>query len=236
HGSDFHRNWAHQTISQNTVLVNGKGQRSVGPFAQGKIDDFKLTPEWDYVLGNAVDAYEGRLKKANRHILFVKPDIIVIYDDLEAPEEADFQFMLHSLSEFELPSSSTAELHIQRPGAGALIQYHGSLPVKFRQWDGFDPQPERRQFPNNWHLETSTATKAKEVQMFTVIAPHRGKDRPELKVERIQSASANGLKLNINGRLTVVGFRKGVTGKAELSGVTFESPVLVQVAQDSATK
>ena len=65
--------------------------------------------------------------------------------------------MLHGLSEFKV-NETKSELLIQRPNAGASIRYLGSFPVKFRQWDGFKPQPSRP-FDNQWHVEASTSKK-----------------------------------------------------------------------------
>ncbi|MBA4149234.1 MAG: DUF4962 domain-containing protein [Verrucomicrobia bacterium] len=233
HGTEFHYKWVHQTVSQNGVLVNGEGQRPHSALSRGKIIDSKLTAEWDYVVGDALEAYEGRLERALRHVVFVKPDIIVIYDDLVASEPSDFQFMLHGLAEFKVDSSS-AELHIQQPNAGATIRYLGSSPVTLRQWDGYPFDTIRRTFPNQWHVEASTTKKEKAVRMFTVIAPHKGTEAPALAVERAQTRSSDGLKVTVNGRTTIISFPK--TEASGAGNAILESPVQVKILQSSARK
>ena len=73
-----------ETISQNGVLVNGKGQKPHHALSRGKIIASELTPKWDYMAGDAREAYEGRLERALRHVVLVKPGIIVLFDDLVA--------------------------------------------------------------------------------------------------------------------------------------------------------
>jgi len=43
------------------------------------------------VAGDATAAYEGRLKRFWRHIFFVKPDVIVIADEVEAARPSAFE-------------------------------------------------------------------------------------------------------------------------------------------------
>jgi hypothetical protein len=88
HGSKFHYQWAHSTIAHNAVLVNGQGQIKHSAAPHGRIADFKLTPGWDYVVGDATEAYGGRLARYLRHAVLVKGQapgpLIVLYDDLAA--------------------------------------------------------------------------------------------------------------------------------------------------------
>ncbi|MBM4082421.1 MAG: DUF4962 domain-containing protein, partial [Planctomycetes bacterium] len=88
HGSKFHYGWAHSTVAHNAVLVNGEGQVKHTAAATGRIVDSKFSPEWDYVVGDAAAAYGGKLTRCRRHVAFVKPELIVLYDDLVAAEPA----------------------------------------------------------------------------------------------------------------------------------------------------
>ena len=226
HGSEFHTKWAHQTVAHNAVLVNGKGQLPHHARSKGRITAAKLGDEFDYVAGDATEAYEGRLLRAHRHILFLKPGLIVIFDDLAAPEPSDYQFMLHALSEFKLGETGTAA--VQQPQSGALIRYLPSSKLKFRQWDGFEPKTIRGSFPNQWHLEASTADKSKELTMLTVIAPHRGSLSPKLACSRLETETAIGAQIEIDGTSWLVGFRKHAAVAAELKGITFGDSFVVK--------
>ncbi|MCX7048437.1 MAG: hypothetical protein NTX50_23495, partial [Candidatus Sumerlaeota bacterium] len=120
--------------------------------------------------------------------------IIVICDDLATTAPATFQFMLHSGKAFVV-DEARAQLVIEQPKAGAVISYLSPAPLKFRQWDGYDPKPEK-DFPNQWHVEAGTQEKKTEMQMLTVITPYRAGQRRDLKIERLDSPTAVGARIS----------------------------------------
>lgn len=142
HGSKFHYGWAHSTVAHNAALVNGEGQVKHTPAATGRIVDSRFTPEWDYIVGDAAAAYGGKLTRYRRHVAFVKPELIVLYDDVVAAEPATFQFMLHALKPFTMDEQA-ARLSTEQPKAGVTVQYLSPLPLAFRQWGGYNPKPQR---------------------------------------------------------------------------------------------
>lgn len=73
HGSSFHYQWAHSTVAHNAVLVDGQGQTKHTAAPHGRIVHYRLTPQWDHVVGEAAEAYEGRLVRFRRHVVLVKP-------------------------------------------------------------------------------------------------------------------------------------------------------------------
>jgi len=117
HGSPHHTDWMWETFSDNCITVNGQGQKKNSATARGKIVGELLEPEADYVAGDAVEAYEGRLNRFVRHVFFVKPDIFLIVDELEAPEPASFQYYLHAVEPFAVKNQYEIEA---RNGAGGV--------------------------------------------------------------------------------------------------------------------
>lgn len=211
------------------MLVDGKGQRKHTPSGDGRIVDFELSPNWDYVVGDAADAYEGRLRRCRRHVVFLRDSgIVVLYDDLAAGEPATFQFMLHANRAFAV-DQDRQRVRVDLPGAGASAQYLSDTRLKFRQWDGYDPPPEFRQFPNQWHLEASTGEKRKDAGVWTVIVPYRAGQQRDWSAERIESDTAVGVRIRGLDRPATVMIRKAeVTGAAEIEGITFQSAYLVR--------
>jgi hypothetical protein len=227
HGSDFHYRYAHSTAAHNAVLVDRKGQIQHTPAPHGRIADFRLEAGWDYVVGDATAAYGGRLARYRRHVAFLKPDAIVLYDDLVALEPATYQFLLHALKPFRVEEDA-ARLSVELPRAGVDVAYLSPEPLAFRQWDGYDPPPDR-EFPNQWHVEAGTREKRATLGMLTVIVPYRAGKRVDWTARRIEEESAVGVRLERGGEAALVGFRKeGVTGPAEIEGEAFEGPVLVK--------
>ncbi len=226
HGSKFHYQYVHSTVAHNGVLVNGEGQTRHTAAPHGRIMTSRLTKEWDYIVGDATDAYAKRLKRFHRHVLFLKPDIIVLYDDLEAAEPATFQFMLHALKAFDL-NEPAGRLSIQMPQAGVAVQYLSSDALKFRQWDGYNPPP-NKPFPNQWHVEASTQAKSSSAGILTVIIPHKAAQSDPWSAQRIETDSALAARITRAGKTTTIAFRKpGITGKATIQGRQFDDAVMV---------
>jgi hypothetical protein len=229
HGSPFHYGWAHSTVAHNGLLVNGQGQIKHTAAPHGRIADARFTPGWDYLVGDATAAYGGRLKRFHRHVAFVKGDapLIVLYDDVAATEPSTFQFMLHALKSFSI-DESRALLSVEQPRAGVTVKYLSPLPLAFRQWDGFDPKPDR-EFPNQWHVEASTREPQEEIGVLTVIAPYRAGRRAEWKAERLETDNAVGVRVTREGAAVLIAFRKAdADGPAHWAGQTFDGPVLVK--------
>jgi hypothetical protein len=228
YGSKFHYQWCHSTKAHNAVLVDGQGQTSHSPASIGSILDFELKPEMDYVIGSAAEAYGGRLERYRRSVAFVKPDVIVICDDLAATNEVTFQFMLHGLAPFAVEDKA-GRAKIEQPKAGATVQYLTPTPLTFRQWDDYDPKPQH-EFPNQWHLEAGTKERRREIQMLTVIIPYHAGQAADWHARRLESSSAVGVCLERNGKDVVVAFRTAhQPGTARLGEMTFDKPVALFV-------
>ena len=84
-----------------TVLVNGEGQVIRDDKASGSIDLFEDKETHTYLMGDAAPAYRGKLITFKRHILFLRPGIFLLLDELEAPAEASFQWMLHAFEKMK---------------------------------------------------------------------------------------------------------------------------------------
>ena len=90
---------------------------------------------------------------------------------------------------------------------GLPSQYLSPVPLSFRQWDGYEPKPER-DFPNQWHLEAGTQERRREIQVLTVIVPYRAGKATPWNARRLESRAAVGVRLERDGKRLVVAFRK----------------------------
>lgn len=214
HGSQFHYEWAHSTRAHNAVLVDGQGQIKHTPAPHGRIVHFRLTPEVDDVMGEATDAYGGRLQRYQRHVALVKHaalgPLVVIRDDLQAHQPATFQFMLHALRPFDVDAAG-ARLRVEQPGAGVTVQYLSPEPLAFRQWDGYDPPPDR-DFPNQWHVEAGTERPRTALSVFTVIVPYRAGRDVAWAAERGGGDEAATVHVRGAGQTVTVKFPSGRSG------------------------
>jgi len=99
--------WSYPQASSaghNVVLVNGEGQipakhkdRSWKEGIGGKVLEFRPAKKRDYVLMDPSDAYPGKeLKGWRRHIIYEKPDITVIVDEIQSVAGAEIETRFHS--------------------------------------------------------------------------------------------------------------------------------------------
>jgi len=137
--------------------------------------------------------------------------------------------MLHAFKPFAV-NEPNATLRLDQSQAGVVVRYLSPLPLRFRQWDGYDPQPSR-EFPNQWHLEAGTTDQRTQLDMLTVLVPHRAGEAAAWTAERLDNQTAVGVRLAAAGKPMIIAFRKaGVTGPASLGGLTFDAPMLLRAA------
>ena len=106
------------TRGHNSVLVDGKGQ-PFSPQAYGWIPRFLHGEQISYACGDASHAYDaephyredeifgranlqisdhisrGDMQRFRRHVLFLRPSLIVVYDELEAKKPVQWDWVLH---------------------------------------------------------------------------------------------------------------------------------------------
>jgi len=173
YGSDHHRNWMWSTRSTNCITVDGKDQRKHTATAPGRIIAFKTTPEIDIVVGDASEAYEdgAEVELFKRAILFVKPDLIVVYDRLKTSKPSTFEYWLHAVNQFDLGSGNTVT--VKNGDVGCHIDFHCRTPLTFQQTNEYDPNPRPRITLREWHLAAKTMQKEKDMEFITIYHPYR---------------------------------------------------------------
>ncbi len=182
YGSDHHTKWTWQTKAHNSILVNGEGQVTRTRASRGRIDEFFTSDHFDYCRGDATEAYGGRLQRFLRHLLYVRepggPGWFVIADDLETPEAATFQWLLHALSEMSIDQAGRA-VTVSEGEAQLHVSFVAPQALTFQQTDRFDPAPEssnaQQDFPAQWHLTASTTAAQKQGGFLVLLQPQRSK-------------------------------------------------------------
>ena len=174
YGQPHHANWTRSTKANNCILVNGEGQVLRSDKASGNIVKFEDKKGYTYLLGDAAPAYVGKLTKCLRHILFLRPGIFLMLDELEAPEESTFQWMLHALEEMEIEGNQVVST---RKNARLSSWVSSSDGLKFSQTDKFDtpfnegiPEEFHSEKPNHWHVTAETKKKSKICRIAAVLA------------------------------------------------------------------
>ena len=197
--SDAHNILSYRhTRAHNSILVNGIGQ----PFSTqgyGMVLRADGGDNITYCLGDASNAYRGvsndpmwisnfaaagitqtaeygfgetPLTKYRRQALMLYPDIVLIYDELEASEAATWNWLLHSPEKFDIDAASlgvTSEF--PENGVAAAVNFFSGASISLSQTDEFfsPPVPEDpERYPAQWHL-TARAENTRALRVLAAI-------------------------------------------------------------------
>ncbi len=166
HGSAFHTKYTQHTIAHNAILVNGEGQINRDATANGHLTTFETMPHIGYACGDATAAYRNTLTRCRRHVVMIRPSVICVVDDLEAPRAAEYQWLLHAFEQFGL---NEAEQQLVSTRAGNSMTVHLATPggFAFEQTDEWPmdpnegvPESHRKELKKHWHFTATTREKA----------------------------------------------------------------------------
>lgn len=161
------------TKSHNGILVDGEGQ-PFEPDAYGWVEHFMDHDALAYTVGNASHAYDSEeagkdagVTLFRRHVVLLRPDIIVIYDELEAEKPVTWTYLLHSYApivadgdEGWLSTANGKGTARVRLCAGAEMDWTvtDAYPVPARNWRNIkDENGNLIEYPDNaWHFSATT--------------------------------------------------------------------------------
>ena len=141
---DPHRvGWSKHTRSQNGILIDDKGQpynaESYG-YLQAQLQGQRLA----YVAGDASGAYRSEESKEDhgmrrfiRHLVFLRPGLVVVYDELEARQDAVWSWLIHSIENMQL-DAVTGMYTARVPGFTGQGRLFSEHPVRWTLTDKFD--------------------------------------------------------------------------------------------------
>lgn len=232
YGSPHHDQWTRATQAVNSILVDGQGQLGRHVEAHGQLTAFASVDGYDYAEGEAAPAYAGRLERFRRHVVHVRPGTFVLFDDLQSPQPARFQWLLHAAHQIAVDEASRV-LHVENSPAAMRVQLLLPGQLSFSQTDKFTPEPESitREWTNSWHLTASTLEAERHAQFLAVLLVHRQGQAASLpKVELLPGTGAVGVRLLApNGQQDVVAFRTDPQAKTvSCGGVESTSRVFAQ--------
>lgn len=197
--SDAHNLMSYRhTRAHNTILVNGIGQ-PYSTQAYGYIARALGGKHITYCLGDASKAYSGisndpmwlsafqeagisqtpengfgqtPLTKYRRHLLMLHPNIVLIYDELEASEPVRWEWLLHSPTRFYIdPSQQMVTTTHAGKEFNAVTQLFSQQPFTLSQTERFvvppTPVPDSN-YPNQWHL-TATFNEMPRTRILSLI-------------------------------------------------------------------
>lgn len=226
--NDKHTLMHYRSRGHNTILADGLAQ-VIGENGYGWLARFADNEALTYTLGDASHAYDSirtpfwidRMEKSEvactpengigdpgvtrfrRHFLFLKPDVIVVYDELEAREPVAWTWLLHSHNRIAqagenavAASNGAAEGRMKLFTSGELTlnltDRFFSPAINWKKRTG--PDGRVQEYVNHWHAEFTTAAKSC-AQRFLAIFRITPEGRKPLT-----------LKCGAKGRVTVGGW------------------------------
>jgi len=128
------RDFTRGSIGHNTILVDERGQTKLGG---GRIAEFRHDEKLTYVAGDATAAYGGMLEKFRRHVVHVRPDYFVIFDELATNgTPRRFDFLLHTDGEGNI-SADSDRIVIEKRGKRLIAQvlHPRNATISFKTFD-----------------------------------------------------------------------------------------------------
>jgi hypothetical protein len=179
HGSPFHTEYAQQSISHNCVLVDGKGAINRDGHRGGEIVGFSSGKTFGCVSGEAANAYGPLLTKYRRHLLMIRPGVLILVDDLIAPKPSAFQWLLHALEKFVIDANPKTVIS-RRQEASLTGRLYASTDLTLSQTDAWPVAPDQG-YPDlttplptkRWHFtaRTPATDRLRIAAIFSVDAP-----------------------------------------------------------------
>ncbi|MDP4680300.1 MAG: DUF4962 domain-containing protein, partial [Cyclobacteriaceae bacterium] len=183
------------TRGHNGILINGLGQ-PFGSEAYGWIPRFINGEQISYVVGDAAQAYsatdadeldddgnpvqnneDAGLKRFRRHILMLKPSLVVVYDDLETQKPSEFTFLLNNRNNLKLKDN---EVTVENEHAKALSTLFSSNeidqelsreflspPVNWRRKKNADGS--MFEFENHFHYKATNKVKTNKMRFLALV-------------------------------------------------------------------
>ncbi|HUW57643.1 MAG TPA: DUF4962 domain-containing protein [Planctomycetota bacterium] len=238
YGTPHHLGFYKHSRGHNTILVKGRGQLINEAKAGGHITHFAHTDEIDYTVGDAQAAYGNLLERFDRHVVFLRPNLFVIFDDVIATGPSTIDWLLHAPQPIEVDEA--ARVIETRNGASfARIHLRGPEELVLTTTDRFDPAPperfsrySREPYKDEFHFCAHAPRRTKQSHFLAVIAVGESSRREGLvEPSFVEDASWTGVETSEGA----VFFRTGEGQAVVAGGRRMETDARALVLRPSGT-
>jgi hypothetical protein len=167
YGSPHWEDWYKQTRAHNAITFDGgQGQMHDSMEAKGRITRFEHHADYDLTTGDAAQAYGGALSRALRSIVYLRPDTVLVYDDLASARPRTWEWNLHALS--KMKEKGPGALEIEEDGVRLCVTMLKAPAGTFTQTDRFTRKP-RGKYPAQWHARYTTSGKSRVARFLALL-------------------------------------------------------------------
>ena len=219
-GDTYHHKFTVASVAHNTILVNGQGQpKSIE--AKGRISEFFNSPAYCLFTGDAARAYPGLLDMFDRTVLFIRPDVFIVHDELGAVEPSEFSWVLNAFAPAETDAETQTMVIAQQderlevrhlsPGGLTYTQTNERpYPMRTKAWCRFTEA-----FPQQHTIQVTTQ-KQKAEQMLAFMQAYEDSAGPRISnIEKLDAGDAVGLSFSAGEVTETVIFQKRPAGRPE---------------------
>lgn len=196
YGSDHHNQWSRQSKSKNTITYDGGlGQPINAMSASGRTVAFSDGTDIDFVVGDAARAYGKGTRNATRTLAYLRPNVILVYDLLEANLPRRWEWNIHAKN----------QMLQYRPNAVGISNWPASLCIEmiagpatqFSQNDRFSAEPDEKiaDYPAQWHGVFTTTAALRKAQFLALMTV----DCAPTALTRVTPRQGGGYSLSLDG-------------------------------------
>lgn len=202
-------NWYKQTRAANAITFDGgQGQGVNGLQYAGAIERFETAPRFDYAIGRAEKAYSGALTKAKRTLVYLRPNVVVVHDELASEQPRSWEWNIHGAHKMVERGPNAVRLRSGREQM--CVEMLSGPETRFEQHDRFDAPPQGKGMPNQWHGRFTAVQKATSAE-FVVLMRIGADCRDEASAKAVKSQG--GWKVVVDGMtIAIAGDQVSVDG------------------------
>lgn len=234
YGSEHFLNYSVQTQAHNAILVNGNGQTWKRVGADGEITRYFDSPFNSMLVGDAsdTDIYEGRINKWLRKVVFIKPHLIVIYDDLEADEPAEYEWLLHTVAPIEIEGNKFSFVSEDASLNGTFLSPEK---LNITQTKGYPVMPtglkhqqiKPEDVVDEWTLNAKFKSKQNQTRFITVIEVDRSDNSPkQADINLLRNDDIIAMTVGYDNQSHLICFNE-TNGEVSLPSVQTDSEIFV---------
>lgn len=208
------------------IVINGAGPDLTAHNSMRLVEQAS-GPEWRYWAWDLSAAYAGRVRELRRALVYVEPDLFVLYDRLVAPQPVSFDLLLHPPAA-TMVDPDWGDLRLELPKAGARI--HAPAPKGFlRPWKRIE-SPADALLPGTITVRLGPTNLVSELDLLVVCVVYAAGGEQGFAFKFLESPTALGARIHRQGLPSLVAFRTDrAAPSASLTGFGFDGPVGVAV-------
>ncbi len=237
-GDTYHVGWSRTTQAHNSVLVNDMGQPK-GINYNGRIGRFFNSPTYCSFVGDASAAYGEDLNRFERKILYIRPDVTIVLDELKADTPSRFSWVLNTFEQADLGKDQSMVVrqrdqrlvvkHVSPQGLTYSQNNDRPFPMKTKAWCRFTEA-----FPQHWNIRVSAEEERTEEQMLTVMHSYsEGKGERIRNLRRIDVSDGVGVSYECDEGQERVLFRSTDDGEVVSNDITSSGEVASVLSRES---